>query len=280
MLQRKRINGFSGRMTRDQITAVVTLLVLTALYYILVGTTLRGDKLTIAMAVHVPLVVLLIAAWLYVEIVDPALEGGIPCICLRESQNSARYCGACRKTVIGLDHHCSWLNTCIGKRNYAQFYCLITSAFWLMCIQVAVGVLLVTAWNMGEVRDNAEKTFGHVATYHGLAVVLVVLSGLQGIGLGSLYGFHTFLVFVAGKGTYDWLIDRRKGPQTAQAAGPTPEETKQQADIEARREQERQEWLQQREKKKQQQQQASQDPGVEMTPRATAELNNTNDNAV
>lgn len=36
------------------------------------------------------------------------VQGGIPCVCMRESQRSARYCGTCRKTVIGMDHHCVW----------------------------------------------------------------------------------------------------------------------------------------------------------------------------
>jgi hypothetical protein len=63
----------------------------------------------------------------------------------------------------------------------------------------------------------------------------------------------------------------------AHNASPVSEETKQQADIEARREKERQEWLQQRMKKKQSQDEA---PEVEMTPRATAVLDTAQDHAV
>lgn len=37
-----------------------------------------------------------------------------------------RATGSCRKSVLGLDHHCMWLNTCVGKRNYFIFFLLIT----------------------------------------------------------------------------------------------------------------------------------------------------------
>ena len=67
------------------------------------------------------LTLVILANYIFIEVTDPALEGGIPCPCVAESQKGAQYDTAARKMIPGYDHHCSWLNTSIGKRNYVQF---------------------------------------------------------------------------------------------------------------------------------------------------------------
>jgi hypothetical protein len=37
-----------------------------------------------------------------------------------------KHCKSCNKCVARYDHHCAFLSTCIGKKNYKQFLFIIT----------------------------------------------------------------------------------------------------------------------------------------------------------
>lgn len=40
---------------------------------------------------------------------------------------TSKHCGQCNRCVEEFDHHCKWLNNCIGKANYKLFIYLIIS---------------------------------------------------------------------------------------------------------------------------------------------------------
>ncbi|KAH6804914.1 DHHC-type zinc finger family protein [Perilla frutescens var. frutescens] len=37
----------------------------------------------------------------------------------------AHHCRACRRCVLRMDHHCSWINNCVGQTNYKPFLLLV-----------------------------------------------------------------------------------------------------------------------------------------------------------
>jgi len=39
-------------------------------------------------------------------------------ICQTHVLNSAKHCGACNRCVNDFDHHCRWINNCVGSKNY------------------------------------------------------------------------------------------------------------------------------------------------------------------
>lgn len=48
---------------------------------------------------------------------------------------SYNYCRRCQATIPGRDHHCVWLNVCIGKSNRYWFLgCLTIAACWIALI--------------------------------------------------------------------------------------------------------------------------------------------------
>ena len=41
--------------------------------------------------------------------------------CNLHQQMGTKHCLVCNKCIIGFDHHCVWLDLCIGKYNYKKF---------------------------------------------------------------------------------------------------------------------------------------------------------------
>ena len=46
-------------------------------------------------------------------------------VCFIRKEHDIRHCVICNKCVKGYNHHCFWVNNCIGERNYFVFVCFI-----------------------------------------------------------------------------------------------------------------------------------------------------------
>ncbi|KAH0745197.1 hypothetical protein KY285_006854 [Solanum tuberosum] len=94
------------------------------------------------------------------------------------------HCRICRRCILRMDHHCAWINNCVGHRNYKAFVALI---FYATIAIIYSSVILVSDaihkdWNFDGVMHL--KLF-YIAT----GVVLIGLS----LTLGTLLGWHIYL---------------------------------------------------------------------------------------
>lgn len=113
-----------------------------------------------------------------------------------------RYCTICCKNSPGLDHHCTWLNTCIGENNYEAFYCLVVTATIQTLAQAVIGILMATLW-FSEIKAQLSDD------WHQPMLALLWVHNAICLSLANSYfllaGFHTYLLWI-GSGTYDFIL--------------------------------------------------------------------------
>jgi palmitoyltransferase len=207
MTNHVRRNGFQAPYTDEQ--RVTWAAYVACLLSFLIAAPLaledRGDDLVLSIVPLLVLAAIFLSLWGAIETLDPAETGGVGCPCFAESQKKQHYCTLCCKTVMGLDHHCMWLNTCVGKRNYPIFFALVLFGTLQFAWQAIVSVVAATDWRSDS---TAWQTF-----FWAEAGVSGVIAAL----MLSLMGFHLYLILWARVGTYDWLMARQKAVNAKRA---------------------------------------------------------------
>ncbi|KAJ7741556.1 DHHC palmitoyltransferase-domain-containing protein [Mycena maculata] len=101
------------------------------------------------------------------------------------------HCKICDNCVDGCDHHCPWVNNCIGRRNYTTFFVLMLSAtitLILVIVTSALHLYLLTRWDKLDFKS---------ALRHGAGSAVVFCLSIAVIWpVGALLTYHMRLLLL------------------------------------------------------------------------------------
>eukprot|EP00597_Dinobryon_sp_UTEXLB2267_P012992 CAMPEP_0170118706 /NCGR_PEP_ID=MMETSP0020_2-20130122/13903_1 /TAXON_ID=98059 /ORGANISM="Dinobryon sp., Strain UTEXLB2267" /LENGTH=436 /DNA_ID=CAMNT_0010347823 /DNA_START=338 /DNA_END=1648 /DNA_ORIENTATION=- len=139
-------------------------------------------------------------------------------LCEKKSVHStAKHCRYCDKCVKGFDHHCKWLNTCIGSGNYFYFLGVVFSVALLTteAFTLSLTLMVYSFASSGRVTYSQDyNAYSSVPSLplpalEALCVVSVAVYLPMLAMVYQLTGFHLMLLW-RGETTYDFIVGEQK----------------------------------------------------------------------
>lgn len=148
---------------------------------------------------------------------ERAPEGTEPCVfCRRFVQLGCKHCSVCDKCVPGFDHHCRWLNSCVGEKNYMLFATFMGAA-WLGMAWVAAFSLYTIQLMLRDITSfkrhmrthayhSPNRAFPALVVFNFVCLIIAV-AGI--CALGKLICFHIYLHWTH-QSTYEHIVKKRE----------------------------------------------------------------------
>lgn len=113
----------------------------------------------------------------------------------------SKYCHDCGKCVLGFDHHCVWLGTCIGEGNHCRYW-------WYLFEETVLGSWTAVMYIESFTKSDSRGFHGSIMLHNGLVTLVLIILLIGLIFLIILLCFHSYLV-ATNQTTYEIIRKRR-----------------------------------------------------------------------
>ncbi|XP_039292526.1 palmitoyltransferase ZDHHC11 [Nilaparvata lugens] len=128
------------------------------------------------------------------------IENGRCHLCnIETSSPRTKHCSVCNKCVGRFDHHCKWLNHCVGGRNYAAFLVCVVSAVCACTVILGICVSELVLLHIDTTRLDPDWLPQRPTTLPPQIFLIVVslVGALAGVAAALLLHLCLFHIYIS-----------------------------------------------------------------------------------
>ncbi|TKY51620.1 S-acyltransferase 15 [Spatholobus suberectus] len=105
--------------------------------------------------------------------------------CFTYKPPRTHHCRVCRRCILKMDHHCLWINNCVGYWNYKAFFVFVLYATMASIYSTVIFISCVLQKDWDSIKGSSLNIF---YVLYGTMVMALTMTLL------TLFGWHVYLI--------------------------------------------------------------------------------------